>query len=813
MTHRFTMKAENALRTALEIASALGHTYLGSEHLLYGLAAEREGVAARILEGGGANSEKIKETVSLFTGIGRKSAVTPKDMTPRAKKIIEAAGESAKGGAVGTEHLLLALLRSDGCVAKKVLSTLGIDIQALLDDLHAILDLEKNDKSKKRNEKPTKEGFAFSSFGRDLTAAAVEGDIAPVIGRDREIARVIRILSRRTKNNPCLIGDPGVGKTAIIEGLALRIAEGAVPELLLDKKIFSLDISSLIAGAKYRGEFEERMRSLLETLRHDTSIILFIDEIHTIVGAGAAEGAIDAANILKPAMARGEIQVIGATTVEEYRRHIEKDAALERRFQSIAVEAPSAEESRAILEGLRERYEKHHGLRISDEAIDAAIRLSVRYLPEHHLPDKALDLVDEAAAELRLRQSYRRLNVKITHDILRQKEEEKEAAILRQDYERASLLRDEIAHLCEENAAALARDPIDSALPVLSAALIAEAVSDRTGIPVGKLEENESERLGNLERALSERVIGQEEAVASVISAIRRARTGVRDARRPIGSFLFLGPTGVGKTELCRALAETYFESGRALLRFDMSEYTEKHAVARLIGSPPGYIGYEEGGQLTERIRRRPYSVVLFDEIEKAHPDLYHLLLQILEDGILTDSHGRTVEFRHAIVILTSNLGADEVGKAHPFGFVNIDQSLERREEDAVRNSVSRVFRPELINRLDEIVIFHRLKRPELTKIAKKLIDEAIERIREAGFSLSVDDSVVSLLTDIGFSEEYGARELRRAVLRHLEDRFSLSVVDGTVTQDSHYVATAENGEIRFCRTESPSPLPLARER
>ena len=812
MTHRFTIKAENALRGALEIASQLGHTYLGSEHLLFGLAAEREGVAARILEGGGANSDKIRETVSLFTGIGRKSTVTPKDMTPRVAKIIETAGELARGGIVGTEHLLLALLHSDGCVAKKVLSTLGVDIPAMLDDLHTLVEVEKPEKSKKRNEKSQRESFPFSTFGRDLTAAAAAGRIDPVIGRDREISRVIRILSRRTKNNPCLVGDPGVGKTAIAEGLALRIAGSEVPEPLREKKIYSLDISSLIAGAKYRGEFEERMRSLLDSLRHDPSVILFIDEIHTIVGAGAAEGAIDAANILKPAMARGEIQVIGATTIEEYRRHIEKDTALERRFQSVAVEAPSVEESRAILEGLRERYEKHHGLLISDEAIDAAIRLSVRYLPEHHLPDKALDLLDEAAAELRLRQSHREIDRKILYDNLRQKEFEKEQAILAQDYERASLLRDEIALLRQKNDTAHSEIADADHPPVLGAALIAEAVSDRTGIPVGRLEEGEAERLKHLEGELSRRVIGQESAISAITGAIRCARTGVRDARRPIGSFLFLGPTGVGKTELCRALAETYFESERALLRFDMSEYTEKHAVARLIGSPPGYVGFEEGGQLTERIRRRPYSVVLFDEIEKAHPDLYHLLLQILEDGILTDSHGRTVEFRHSIIILTSNLGADGTGRSHPFGFANIDQSEDTREEESRRNELRSAFRPELLNRLDEIVVFKRLKKAELTEIAKKLIGETLDRIREAGFSLSVDESVVSYLTEIGFSEEYGARELRRAVSRHLEDRFSLSVVEGKIAGGEAYRAVADDGEIRFFPCEMHEPLPTANE-
>ncbi len=801
MTQRFTAKAENALRNAEKLASSLGHTYLGSEHLLFGLAAEHEGVASRLLEGAGVNSDKIRETVSLFTGIGRPSSVGHSDMTPRVRKIIEVAGERAAGSTVGTEHLLLALLLSDGSVAKKVLTTLGTDLAALQDDVEALWAGEKKE-GNKRNIQKERKPLAFASYGRDLSEAAHRHTIDPLIGREKEMKHLIRILSRRTKNNPCLIGDPGVGKTAIVEGLALRIEEGRAPDVLLGKRLFSLDLSSLIAGAKYRGEFEERMRGVLESLKENPEVILFLDEIHTIVGAGAAEGAIDAANILKPAMARGEIRVIGATTVEEYRRHIEKDAALERRFQPILVEAPEKEEARAILIGLRPLYEKHHGLTISDEALDAAIELSVRYLPDRQLPDKALDLIDEAASELRLTESLIAKKPTDIDDIIRQKESEKETAVLAQNYERATLLRDEIGVLLQKKQEAEKKKPSS---PTVSAALIAETVSDRTGIPVGRLTAKDEAKLASLEGELRERGIGQEEAVAAVSRAVRRARTGVRDPRRPIGSFLFLGPTGVGKTELCRALAEAYFGSERSLLRFDMSEYGEKHTVSRLVGTPPGYVGYEEGGHLTERIRRRPYSLVLFDEIEKAHPDIYHLLLQILEDGILTDGHGRTVEFRNAIIILTSNIGSS-AGSQHALGFANIEPSENRNEQLRRREAqaeLRRHFHPELLNRLDEIVLFKRLGKPELRRIAKKLLTETLERMAALGYPLSANDEVLDFLTEAGYSEEYGAREIRRAVLRLVEDRFSLAVVEGKIHPGEPHVTTVKDGELSFQPTNA----------
>lgn len=800
MAQRFTAKAENALRAALGVASSLGHTYLGSEHLLFGLAAESDGVAARILEGGGASAAKIKETISIFTGIGHKSTVRNEDMTPRLCKIIEIAGEKACGETVGTEHLLLALLLSEGCVARKVLVAVGTDISALLDDLTVLLEGERK-MGKKRNEKKKKTPPSFAGFCRDLSEMAAEGRLDPVIGREEEVARVIRILCRRTKNNPCLIGDPGVGKTAVVEGLAERIAAGEVPAPLLGKRIFSLELSAMIAGAKYRGEFEERMRALLDALRNDPDIILFIDEIHTIVGAGAAEGAIDAANLLKPAMARGEIRVIGATTVSEYRRHIEKDAALERRFQPILVEAPTKEQTFTILEGLRPRFEEHHRLHIAKEAMTAAIELSVRYLPDRHLPDKAIDLLDEAASELCLAAYTSGEGAKNAARSIKEKEKEREDAILRRDFDDAIRLGAELATLREDTDGGTEKTP---KLPTLTAAEIAKTVSDRTGIPQERLGTDGGARLEHLYEELSSRVVGQDSAVCAISRALRRAGTGMRDHRRPIGSFLFLGPTGVGKTELCRALADAYFGSEDAMIRLDMSEYMEKHSVSRIIGAPPGYVGFEEGGQLVERIRRRPYSLVLFDEIEKAHPDVYNLLLQILEDGILTDSHGRRVEFRNALVILTSNLGNHKT-EHHPLGFANIDHAKE--DSRAALEELRAFFRPELLNRIDEIVVFRELTRDDLKKIAVKMVGEVISRAKDAGFLLRVEEEVYDLLAERGYSAEYGARELRRTVLRLFEDRLSLALLEGSVREGMTALARAVDGEIVFFAEEPAAPL------
>ncbi len=814
MTQRFTSKAENALRAAERVASELGHTYIGSEHLLYGLAAEHEGVASRILEGVGIYDEKIKKTISRLAGVGTRSRVTAADLTPRARRIIELSAEKVKRGSVGTEHLLLALLSTEDSVAHKVIASFGVDRHELLADLVPISDIHAAKKSNKCNDKARPSLETLKGFGRDLVALAEEGRIDPVIGRDREIQRLIRVLSRRTKNNPCLVGEAGVGKTAVAEALAMRIAEGSVPDELAGKRILSLDLSSVIAGAKYRGEFEERMKHLLDALRKDPDILLFIDEIHTIVGAGAAEGAIDAANILKPAMARGEIRVIGATTLEEYRRHIERDAALERRFQAIAVEEPTPETARDILRGLRGRYEEHHGVRISDEALEAAIDLSCRYLPEHRLPDKAIDLIDEAASELRMRHLQTQKEIKDSEDIIRQKESEKEEAILSQNYERATLLRDEIAALRASIGDVIAEKTAERSLPTVTPELIAETLEERVGIPIAAPGDDESAALFGLEETLAKTIVGQEDAIAAVSRAVRRARTGMRDPHRPIGSFLFLGPSGVGKTALCRALASSVFGSEAALLSFDMSEYMEKHPVSRLIGAPPGYLGHEEPGLLTERVRRHPYAVVLFDEIEKAHPDVYNLLLQILEDGILTDSHGRTAEFRQTIVVMTSNLGAPSRSSSHPLGFADIvpkEQATE--EQNAAREAAERYFRPELLNRLDEIVVFRRLTRTDITRIAERMLDGALERIRHAGFSLAVAPGVVRYLAERGYSPEHGARALRRTVTSLLEDRFSSAVIEGSVLRGHHYLAEVTDAGLTFRRTDAPEeaegPAPL----
>ncbi len=804
MTEKFTLKAQNALKKAEQTASSLGHTYIGSEHLLYGLIAEKEGVAARILEGVGITAEQIKEAVSLFTGVGHKTKLSAADMTPRTRKIIkESARQGANGteGLVGTEHLLLSLLKTDDCVAVKLLQSLGANRAELCADLSDILESPAERESKKRNAQKTLSPELFG-FGRDLTAAAAEGRIDPVIGREEEIGRVIRILSRRQKNNPCLIGEPGVGKTAVVEGLAQRIADDAVPLSLRGKIIFSLDLSSMIAGAKYRGEFEERMKGVVSEIRKNPNILLFIDEIHTIVGAGAAEGAIDAANILKPVMARGEIQVIGATTIQEYRRHIERDPALERRFQPVSVQEPTPEETKRILLGLKKKYEAHHGLTIEEEALDAAIRLSARYIPDRFFPDKALDLIDEAAAEVRLLTAYESMELKAAREKAERLSAQKEKAILAQNYEKAGHLRDQALALqkeIEEKERALERK--HRAPETVSAERIEKTISGISGIPLGELQKNEGERLLHLEEELSARVIGQEAAISALCRAVRRGRSGVKDPKRPIGSFFFLGPTGVGKTELCKALSRTLFGSDGALIRFDMSEYAEKESISRLLGSPPGYVGYEEGGQLTERIRSRPYSVVLFDEIEKAHPEIYNILLQIMEDGILTDSHGKVAQFKNAILILTSNVGAEEMGKAYPLGFADIALSKEeegRAAKEKAMEALRRRFRPELLNRIDEIVVFQKLTRGDLSRIADLLLRETADRLRGEGILLSYTESLRERLVDIGYSPLYGARALRRVVTKEIEDRISAALIQKEAVRGSRIHFDYGDGAIRI---------------
>ena len=813
MTNRFTQKAQNVLNLALRTASQMGHTYIGSEHLLLGLLAEGSGVAAHYLTERGADAEQIRKAVEQMAGIGTPTPLSASDMTPRTKNIIEASlYESQRHGQdyIGTEHLLLALLGEEDCVAVRILESIGVSVGDLRQDLLTFLGSASPDREQNAG------GSRFSgaegkgadgaptlkNFGRDLTALAKEGKIDPIIGRDSETERVIQILSRRTKNNPCLIGEPGVGKTAVVEGLAERIVAGNVPENLRGKTIVTLDIASMIAGAKYRGEFEERFKNVMEEVRKNPNIILFIDEIHTIIGAGAAEGAVDAANIIKPALARGEMQVIGATTISEYRKHIEKDAALERRFQSVMVGEPTREEAIQILHGLRDKYEAHHKLKISDEAIEAAVNLSSRYIADRFLPDKAIDLVDEAASRLRISAHTSPADLKETEEKLKSLAHEKEEAISAQDFERAAHLRDEEQKLktdYDSRRAEWERARTDKDL-IVSASDIADIVTQWTGIPVNRLMEEESDKLLHLDELLKARVIGQDEAVTAVSRAIRRGRMGLKDPKRPVGSFIFMGPTGIGKTELAKALAEVMFGDRSAMIRLDMSEYMEKHSVSKLIGSPPGYVGYDEGGQLTEQIRRRPYSVVLFDEIEKAHPDVFNILLQVLEDGVLTDSQGRHVDFRNTILILTSNVGASELAATKSLGFTSTDVAKNDAEarKERMMSALKATFRPEFLNRIDDIIVFNSLGQSDIESIALLMLEEVVKRIEDLGIHISFDPSVPALLAKEGFDPTYGARPLRRAVVRLVEDAVSTEMLEGNIHAGDTVTARAEDGKLVF---------------
>lgn len=818
MTNKFTQKAQNALNKALYFARELGHTYIGSEHLLLGLMSETDGVAAKLLEGRGVTFDKLRDAISEIAGSGDKTTVTPGDMTPRTKKIIETSSyESMRYGHnyIGTEHLLLALLSESDCVAVKLLINQNVNISDLKADVTNFFGgIDENSPESKPSQSsssrsggtPKNRGISgapnLSNFGRDLTAMAREGKIDPIIGRDTEMERVIQILSRRTKNNPCLIGEPGVGKTAVVEGLAQKIVDGNVPETLKDKTIVTLDISGMIAGAKYRGEFEERMKNVMEEVSKNPSIILFIDEIHTIVGAGAAEGAVDAANILKPALARGEMQVIGATTINEYRKHIEKDAALERRFQSVMVGEPTGDEAIQILFGLRDKYEVHHKLKISDEAIKAAVNLSKRYINDRYLPDKAIDLIDEAASKLRISNFTSPPDLKSIEEEMKKASQNKEEAIKAQNFELAAKLRDEESNLrkkyeAEKNNWESTRSSRELVVSELD---IADVVTSWTGIPVKKLAEEESERLLRLEQILKSRIIGQDEAVSAVAKAIRRGRMGLKDPRRPVGSFIFLGPTGVGKTELTKALADVMFGDPNAMIRIDMSEYMEKHSVSKLIGSPPGYVGYDEGGQLTEKIRRRPYSVVLFDEIEKAHPDVFNILLQILEDGILTDSQGRHVDFKNTVIILTSNVGASGITEPKLLGFYSGDATEAEKKgiSGNAMNALKQTFRPEFLNRIDDIIVFNKLSDESIAKIAQIMLGEVKTRIASLGISISFDEKVVSFVAKEGFDPVYGARPLRRAIVRKVEDTFSTAMLEGKVAAGDTVTATVEDGQIVY---------------
>ena len=819
MTNRFTRKAQNALNHALIAARSFGHSYVGSEHLLVGLASDSESVSARILAAKGATRAKIIDTITTAIGTGTPTDVTAADLTPRTKQIIEmSAYTSTRLGHsyIGTEHLLLSLLEETDCVALRVLEALGVSATDLKNSLLSYLDgvertapVDKAARTQARADGALRDCPTLASYGRNLTALAKEGKLDPIIGRDTETERVIQILARRQKNNPCLIGEPGVGKTAVVEGLAKRIADGNIPEMLRDKSIITVDIPSMIAGAKYRGEFEERLKNVMAEVAKRPDIILFIDEIHTLVGAGAAEGALDAANILKPALSRGEMQLIGATTIAEYRKNIEKDAALERRFQSVMVGEPSPEDAVRILRGLRDRYEAHHKLKISDDAIEAAVSLSARYINDRYLPDKAIDLVDEAASRLRISRYTSPPDVKALEARVDTLCREKEEAIKAQDFEAAARLRDEEQALRDElrhETTAWQENRRDAALTVTRED-IADIVTAWTGIPVRQMESEESKKLLHLDKILKEHIIGQPEAVDAVAKAIRRGRMGLKDPKRPLGSFLFLGPTGVGKTELCRALALVMFGDRNAVIRVDMSEYMEKHTVSRLIGSPPGYVGYDEGGQLTEKIRRKPYSVVLFDEVEKAHPDVLNILLQILDDGMLTDAQGRRVDFKNTVIILTSNIGASAITeKAKSLGFTAAATDEKAAMEANVMQALKSAFRPEFLNRLDEIIVFNRLTDADIRKIASLLLAELGERIRGIGVEIEFDPSLVAYVAEKGFDPVYGARPLRRAITSLVEDSFSEAMLEGRIASGDRILAKAIEGKVLFEKQTAPVP-------
>ncbi|MFU0800042.1 MAG: ATP-dependent Clp protease ATP-binding subunit [Xylanivirga thermophila] len=802
---RFTERAQRSLIYAQEEARALGHNYVGTEHLLLGLLREDQGVAAQVLSQQGVNIDDVREEIEELLGKGDFKFDQSFGYTPRSKRIMELSFYEARNlghNYVGTEHLLLALIREGEGVGIRILKDLGIDLQMLREQVINIL-REEGVESNNRSGRGKSNTPTLDQFGRDLTDAAREGKLDPVIGRDKEIQRVIQILSRRTKNNPVLIGEPGVGKTAIAEGLAQRIVEGNIPELLRDKRLVTLDLSGMVAGAKYRGEFEERLKTVMAEIKKANDIILFIDEMHTIIGAGAAEGAIDASNILKPALSRGEIQAIGATTIDEYRKYVEKDPALERRFQPVTVGEPSKEESVQILLGLRDKYEAHHKVRITDEAIEAAVNLSDRYITDRYLPDKAIDLIDEAASRVRLQAFTAPPKIKELEDRLENLKKEKEEAVMNQNYEKAAQMRDEEQQVREqiEQEKEKWKKKNGGNSETVGEEDIAHIVSSWTGIPVVRLTEDEAERLLNMEAILHSRVIGQEEAVKAVSRAIRRARAGLKDPHRPIGSFIFLGPTGVGKTELCKALAEALFGDEDAMVRIDMSEYMEKYSVSRLVGSPPGYVGYEEGGQLTEQIRRKPYSVILFDEVEKAHPDVFNILLQILEDGRLTDSQGRTVDFRNTVIVLTSNVGAHTMRKQTTLGFAVDDDRAQgeyERMKENVLEELKRTFRPEFLNRLDEIIVFHSLEQQHIRRIVDLMLKNVAKRLEEKDIHIEVTDAVKDYMAQEGFDPVYGARPLRRTIQRLLEDNIAEEILAGRIKVGDKVLVDVKEGKLTF---------------
>ena len=799
----FTTKANEVLNLAIKSAETYGHNYIGTEHILVGLFSTDSTVPA--LTNNGVTYEGVDRLIREEIGVGNPTSLTPDDFTPRAKRIIEISFQIARtmrNSYVSVEHILAALLKEEDSYAVKFINELGTDSQRILDDL--ITDLSSNSYDSNQQSGSKKKGKSktptLDEFGKNLTELAKQGKIDPVIGREKEIKRVIQILSRRNKNNPCLIGEPGVGKTAIAEGLALKIVNGEVPEMLANKTIYSLDLTSMVAGTKYRGDFEERIKKAMDEVKNNKDVILFIDEIHNIMGAGAAEGAVDAANILKPSLARGEIQVIGATTISEYRKNIEKDAALERRFQPVTVGEPTEEETVEILKGLRDKYEAHHKVKITDEAIDSAVKLSSRYINDRFLPDKAIDLIDEAASVVRLNAYTLPQNLKDMEDEIKRLNAEKQDAVNNQKFEDAAKFRDKANELTKllDDEKSKWRNSSNHDVKAVSSDEIAQVVSSWTGVPVSQLTKEESERLLNMENILHERIVGQDKAVSAISKAIRRGRVGLKNPNRPIGSFIFLGPTGVGKTELCKSLAEAMFGDENAIIKLDMSEYMEKHTVSKLIGAPPGYVGFDEGGQLTEKIRRKPYSVVLFDEIEKAHPDVFNMLLQILEDGVLTDSQGRKVSFKNAIIIMTSNVGASKItDEKLALGFVQED-GKKLSIEDLVMPDLKKTFKPEFLNRLDDIIVFNQLEQSDIEEIAKRMLKSLQKRTHDLGIELDFTDAAITELAKEGFDKTYGARPLRRAIQSKIEDKLSELILDKTIGEGSKCTVDFADGEFQF---------------
>ena len=814
MMYKFTNSANSAIEIANEVAIELGHNYVGTEHLLYGLAKEENCIASQVLANQNIYAEDILNKIEELVGRQENNAINTIGLTPRTKRVLERAFTEARrlgSEEIGTEHILIGIMKEAESIAVRILLDLNLDPQRLYNEIISIINNfddnisdsygKRTDSRDSFNQTPT-----LNQFGNDLTRVAKEGKLDPVIGRKKETERVIQILSRRTKNNPCLIGEPGVGKTAVVEGLAEKIVEGDVPEILKNKRVVSIDISSMVAGAKYRGDFEERIKKSLNEVKKAGDVILFIDEIHTIVGAGSAEGAIDAANILKPLLARGEIQVIGATTLNEYRKYIEKDAALERRFQPIMVNEPSKEDTVLILKGIRDKYEAHHNVKITDEAIESAVNLSVRYLNDRFLPDKAIDVIDEASSRARLLTYVEPDKIKNMEEKIKIIKKDKEEAITKQDFEKAATLRDDEHKLKEdlEKEKQKWRNKNSKKLINIKEEDIAKVISNWTGIPASKITEGENERLKNLEKILHERVIGQEEAVSAVAKAIRRGRVGLKNPKKPIGSFLFLGPTGVGKTEVSKALAEALFGNEDAMIRVDMSEFMDSHSVSKMIGSPPGYVGYDEAGGLTEKVRRKPYSVILFDEIEKAHPDVMNILLQILDDGRLTDATGRTVDFKNCVIIMTSNVGARFIAENKSLGFRMEKGEQEEQKENYeeikkdVMNELRKQFKPEFLNRIDEVIVFHKLTHSDIDKIIDIMINEVKERLNEKKIELSVDKSAKELIAKKGTDSNYGARPLRRAIQSILEDQLAEDILDGKLKDGVKAKAIAKNDKIEI---------------